>query len=343
MSCQFLRGGALKIVVLFGGTSVERDVSVASGVQVVGALRRAGHMVLAMETSQGVLTSEGERKYLSESIDPVPPEQTAQRDLPSLASMPELAGVDLVFLALHGGSGEDGTIQGLLHHAGIPFTGSGALGSALAMDKNRAKRSFLAADIPTPEWVMAFARDAVISDELGFPLIVKPNRQGSTVGLSLVNDVDGLHSAVEHARSFGPDVMLERYIPGRELTVGILQDEPLAVGEIIPTRGDIFDYTAKYQKGAVREIFPANLTPELTSKIQRLGLEAHRALNLSGYSRADFRMDLDGEIWCLEVNTLPGLTAGSLLPQSAAAMGIDFDELCERICASARQNSSAQI
>jgi D-alanine-D-alanine ligase len=155
------------------------------------------------------------------------------------------------------------------------------------------------------------------------------------VGLTLVKRPEDLAAAVEHAAAFDEEVMIERYIPGREITVGVLGDEALAVGEIIPATGPIFDYAAKYQPNGAKEIFPADLAPAQTARAQDFALRVHRALKLESYSRVDFRMDPDGGIWCLEVNTLPGLTAASLLPRAAAAVGIGFPELCERICRSA--------
>ena len=330
----------MKVAVLFGGTSMERDVSVASGAQVVLALRQAGHVVFAVETSQGALTAEEEQRYLTEGISRVPPERARHGDWLAIASMPELKNVDLVFLALHGGSGEDGTVQALLSDAQIPFTGSGALGSALAMDKDVAKHLFLGVGVPTPEWVIAPVSLEEVREQLGFPLIVKPNAQGSTVGLSLVSEADGLEAAIAASRVFDDKVMLERYIPGRELTVGILDGDALAVGEIIPAEGDIFDYAAKYQAGAAEEIFPADIDPGTTLRVQELGLLVHGTLKLGAYSRVDFRMDAYGELWVLEANTLPGLSIGSLLPKSAAATGIDFVELCERICLGALTDAS---
>src|SRR5690606_37326292 len=257
--------------------------------------------------------------------------------LPAVVSRPDLREADLVFLALHGGTGEDGTVQAVLDLAGIVYTGSGRIGSALGMDKDVSKRLFLAASVPTPDWLMAPASTEAVAERLGFPVIVKPNGQGSTVGLSLVERPEDLQSAIEEATRYDDAVMIERYIAGRELTVGILDDEALAVGEIIPRigTGQIFDYASKYQVGGADEIFPADVTPETARRAQELGLAAHRALKLDCYSRADFRMDADGGLWCLEMNTLPGLTSGSLLPRSAAAVGISFDELCERICLSA--------
>ncbi len=187
-----------------------------------------------------------------------------------MVSAPDLADVDVVFLAMHGGTGEDGTVQALLDLAGIPYTGSGKLGSAIGWDKDIAKRLFLAAGVPTPDWLMAPVPLDVVASRLGFPLIVKPNGQGSTVGLTLVQKPAELDAAVALAGKFDREVMLERYIAGRELTVGILDDEPLAVGEIIPTTGPIFDYAAKYQAGGAEEIFPAKLTAEQTARAQDL-------------------------------------------------------------------------
>jgi D-alanine-D-alanine ligase len=322
----------LKIAVLFGGDSMERDVSIASASQVVRALRGRGHEVIAYDSGRGRLTAADEQRLFAGKIDHRPPDKSAVASLPTVVSAPDLADVDLVFLAMHGGSGEDGTVQALLDLAGIPYTGSNKLGSALGWDKDVAKRLFLAAGVPTPDWLMAPASASAVAQRLGFPLIVKPNGQGSTVGLTLVRTPPDLEAAVELAGGFDSSVMLERYIDGRELTVGTLDDEPLAVGEIIPSTGPIFDYAAKYQAGGAEEIFPADITPEQAARAQDLALRVHRALKLESYSRVDFRMDKDGGLWCLEVNTLPGLTAGSLRPRAAAAVGIDFPELCERIC-----------
>jgi D-alanine-D-alanine ligase len=333
----------LKIAVLFGGTSAERDVSVASAAQVVAALRSGGHEVLAVETSCGILPPEQERALLGRGIDRAPPDRQAGpgHQLPAVVATGGLADVDLVFLALHGGAGEDGTIQGALDLAGVRYTGSGMLGSALAMDKDMAKRLFVAAGVPTPKWLMAPVEPDVAVEHLGLPLIVKPNSEGSTVGLTLVREAEALPEAITRAAAFDEAVMIEQYIPGRELTVGVLENEALAVGEIVSLTGEIFDYAAKYQAGGAREIFPADVPADVARLVQALGLRAHHALKLGSYSRVDFRMDPQGGLWCLEVNTLPGLTAGSLLPQSAAAVGIPLAELCERICRAALAREQA--
>ncbi|MDK4197909.1 D-alanine--D-alanine ligase [Pseudomonas sp. HR1] len=333
----------LKIAVLLGGTSEERDVSIASGAQVVAALRRRGHQVVTVDTALGLLDEDAERALLEARVGLEPPERTALvrmrgQDAGAVLSRAQLGDQDLLFLALHGGTGENGTLQTLLDLAELRYTGSGRVGSAVAMDKDLSKRLFRAAGVPTADWLMAPVDAATVADTLGFPVIVKPSQQGSTVGLSKVNRAEDLQPAIELALRYDREVMIERFVAGRELTVGVLGDQPLAVGEIVLGQSGVFDYTSKYQpKGAV-EVFPAEVSAEIAEEARRLALAAHRALKLDGYSRADFRLDAEGRLWCLEVNTLPGMTATSLLPQSAAAMGIDFDELCERICQLALQD-----
>lgn len=333
----------MKVAVLFGGTSAERDVSVASGAQVVKALQSSGHEVLAVDTARGTLGPAERARLLETGIAPEPPknEELAiiRSDTAALSKSGNLKDVDVVFLALHGGTGEDGTIQAFLDLAKIPYTGSGHRGSANAMDKDVSKHLFRAAGIPTPDWLMAPVHESEVEEKLGFPLIVKPNSQGSTIGLSLVRQKEALAAAIELAAKYDREIMLERFVAGREFTVGVLGERSLAVGEIIPASAEIFDYASKYQTGGAREIFPAELSKDATRRVQKLALAAHRALKLRDYSRVDFRMDAAGDFWALEVNTLPGMTAASLLPQSAAAAGISFAELCERICQSALERT----
>ncbi len=325
----------MKVAVLFGGTSEERDVSIASGAQVVSALRKAGHDVIAVDTARGVLAAADERLLLTAGVAAVPPgeaELSAVRaGAPGALAAPELREVDVVFLALHGGSGEDGTLQALLDLTGILYTGSGHRASAVAMDKDLSKRLFRAAGVPTADWLMSPVTAEEVEAALGWPVVVKPNQQGSTVGLSVVHAPGELAAALETAHRYDDEVMVERFVPGRELTVGVLEDRALAVGEIVP-RGEIFDYESKYQEGGAVEVFPADLPEETSERVRDLGLAVHRALKLEGYSRVDFRMDAEGGLWCLEVNTLPGMTRTSLLPQSAAAAGVSFPDLCDRIC-----------
>lgn len=326
----------MKIAVLLGGTSEERDVSIASGAQVFRALRDAGHEVQAVDTARGTLEGDDEARLLDSGVAPAPPDDEELRRLRggdplALAANPAVRAADVVFLALHGGAGEDGTLQAILDFGGITYTGSGQLGSAMAMDKDIAKRLFRAAGVATAPWLMAPCDAARAERELGYPIVVKPSKQGSTVGLTVVKRPVQLQDALAEAFRFDDEVMLERFVPGRELTVGVLAGEALSVGEIIP-RGEIFDYESKYQSGGAQEIFPADLPDHLTQRVRELGVLAHQALKLRDYSRVDFRLDPNGDLWCLEVNTLPGMTAASLLPQSAAASGIPFGELCERIC-----------
>jgi D-alanine-D-alanine ligase len=199
------------------------------------------------------------------------------------------------------------------------------------MDKDLSKRLFRAAGVPVPTGFMAPVAPADVSTALGWPVIVKPSRGGSTVGLTLVQSAKGLDDALALAGRYDREVMVEEFIPGRELTVGILGDVPLPVGEIIPQH-ELFDYECKYTPGMSEEIFPAHLDTSVARKLQELALAAHRSLKLGGYSRVDFRLSPEGDIFCLEANTLPGMTRTSLLPQAARAAGIDFPQLCDRIC-----------
>ncbi len=327
----------LRILVLTGGSSSERDVAIASAAQVVAALRSRGHSVQVADIAAGVLDGPGEAQLFGVGVGIAPPDvrslQAQERAtlLGGLLEAPAVREADICFLALHGGRGEDGTLQHLLDLAGIRYTGSGPLASGLAMDKDVAKRLFREAGVPTADWRMAptDADEAIRS--LGLPLVVKPSKQGSTVGLTVVREAGELAAAIAEAARHDDEVMLETFVPGRELTVGILGDHALAVGEIIPMH-ELFDYECKYTPGMSQEIFPADIPESVAWDVQRLGLLTHQALKLRGYSRVDFRLTPDGALSCLEVNTLPGMTATSLLPQSAKAVGIGFAELCERIC-----------
>ena len=327
----------LKIALLLGGTSSERDVSLASGIRVAEALRTCGHEVRAIDPARGPLSDDEQRALaIGRVVQTAPPSQEALRRmareaLPSFASnLPRQGDADVVFLGLHGGSGEDGTIQALLDLGGVPYTGSGHLASALAMDKDLSKRLFRQANVSTAKWLMAPAGADEVSAALGFPVIVKPSKQGSTVGLSIVRNASELQPAVDEAFNFDDEVMIEEFIAGRELTVGILGDIALPVGEIIP-KHEIYDYECKYTAGMADERFPAELTKQETARVQDEALRAFRALKLRGCARIDFRMAKDGTFHCLEANTLPGMTQTSLIPQAAAAAGISFPELCDRI------------
>jgi D-alanine-D-alanine ligase len=332
----------MRITVVTGGATAERTVAFAGAAQVVGALRSRAHQVHVVDLASGVLSSEDEARLLVPHVGAELPDvaglAAAERRMLSggLAGLAVVQGADVVFPVVHGGAGEGGTLQAVLDVIGVPYTGSGPLASALAVDKDLSKRLFRDAGVPVPEWRMI---PPVPPDEaakgLGWPVIVKPSKQGSTVGLSLVKRRSDLAAALAEASRWDDEVMVEQFIAGRELTVGVLGDESLPVGEIIPQH-ELFDYECKYTPGMSEEIFPAVLDPILARRVQALALTAHRALKLGGYSRVDFRLGSQGDIFCLEVNNLPGMTGTSLFPQAARAAGIEYAEMCERICRLAR-------
>lgn len=327
----------MKVTVLTGGTSSERDVAIASAAQVVAALRSRGHSVAVVDTARGFIPEADEGRLLSGTVGRAPPAiadlVALERGLllSGLGALPVIREADVIFVSLHGGRGEDGTLQAILDMTGVPYTGSGTLGTALAMDKDVAKQLFRQAGIPTADWMMTPVESAEVGRRFGWPVIVKPSKQGSTVGLSLVRSGEDFPAAVTLASRYDDEVMVEAFLPGRELTVGVLDGEALAVGEIV-CKTEIFDYESKYTPGMAREIFPADIPERTATKCRQLALASHRALKLGGYSRVDFRLDTAGNPVCLEVNALPGMTATSLMPQSAGAAGIPFAELCERIC-----------
>ena len=337
----------MRITVLTGGASAERDVALASARQVVPALRGLGHSVVVVDTVTGFVPESRETDHLLGRVGTTWPSvadlERRERTflLTALGALPEVREADVVFLALHGGRGEDGTIQTVLETLGVPYTGSGPLGSGLAMDKDVSKRLFCEAEVATAAWRMSPVSALEAGKALGWPLVVKPSKQGSTVGLTVVKRVEEFDGAVAFAAEYDDEVMVEQFVPGRELTVGILDGRALAVGEIIP-RHEIFDYECKYTPGMSEEVFPADLSAAITRECQQLGLMAHQALKLGSYSRVDFRLTPEGKLYCLEANTLPGLTATSLLPQSARAVGIEFAALCDRMCQGARKPSSME-
>jgi D-alanine-D-alanine ligase len=295
------------VAVLMGGWSAEREVSLVSGEAAVTALRQRGYRVSAIDVG---------------------------RDLP--ARLAELR-PDVVFNALHGRGGEDGTVQGLLEIMGIPYSHSGVLASALAMNKTMAKRLFASAGLRCPEGrlttVEALRQDGA---PLPPPYVVKPNQEGSSVGVRIVRDpreppID------RNDWPFGTEVVVERYIPGRELTVGVLGDRPLAVTEIVHAHG-FFDYQAKYTAGEARHLVPAPLPAAMYERALEHALRAHRTLGCRGVTRADFRLDPDDPdgLYLLELNTQPGMTPTSLVPEQAAHVGIDFGELVHRLVEDAR-------
>jgi D-alanine-D-alanine ligase len=337
----------MRITVLTGGATAERAVALASASQIVAALRSQSHSVAVVDLAGGPLDEAGERELLGGTVGATPPsvDALAERERRMLSEgLGELAAVrqaEVLFLAVHGGSLEGGTLQAVLDVIGVPYTGSGPLASALAMDKDLSKRLFRAMGVPVPAWFMAPVGPEDVSTALGWPVIVKPSKQGSSVGLTLVRKAQDLDNAVKLAEHYDDEVMAEQYIPGRELTVGVLGDVPLPVGEIV-SKHELFDYVTKYTPGMSEETFPAKIDTALARQLQEYALMSHRALKLSGYSRIDFRVSPEGDIFCLEANSLPGMTRTSLLPQAAQAAGIPFPDLCERIARLARNNRTGK-
>jgi D-alanine-D-alanine ligase len=337
----------MRVTVLTGGATPERAVAFASASQIVTALRSRKHDVAVVDLAGNQLDDQGERELLGGAVGLTPPAVEAlaerERDMLSegLAELPSVREADVLFLAVHGGALEGGTLQAVLDVIGVPYTGSGPLASALAMDKDLSKRLFRAAGVPVPAWFMAPVAPDDVTTALGWPVIVKPSKQGSSVGLTLVKQAQELDNAVSVAAQYDDEVMAEQFIPGQELTVGVLGDVPLPVGQIVP-KHELFDYETKYTPGMSEETFPAKIDTLLARQLQEYALMAHRALKLSGYSRVDFRVTPEGDIFCLEANSLPGMTRTSLFPQAAQAAGIPFAELCERIARLARNNRAAR-
>ena len=325
----------MKIAVLLGGTSAERDVSLASGLGIIKALRERGHTAFAVDTASGYVPEGQESDLLPDGVRSAPPEDV-DSTLPAfrIPEIPQLREADIAFLALHGGIGEDGRLQTLLELSGIPYTGSGPLGSGIAMDKDVSKRLLRDADVPTLPWRVARAPDyaydgTAVEEVVGFPCIVKPSRQGSSVGIEIVQTMCDLDAAIARASHFDSEVMIERFSKGRELTISILGEDPLPPVEIRPRSG-LYDYEAKYTAGMTEYLCPAPIERELAAQAQLFALRAFRVLKLRGYARIDFILAQD-QLFCLEANTLPGMTATSLLPKAAAQQGIAFPDLCERI------------
>lgn len=333
----------MRITVLTGGATPERAVAFASASQIVAALRSRKHDVAVIDLAGGLLDERAERELLGGAVGVAPPsvDALAERERQMLSEgMAELEAVqraEVLFLAVHGGALEGGTLQAVLDVIGVPYTGSGPLASALAMDKDLSKRLFRAAGVAVPAWFMAPVTPEDVTTALGWPVIIKPSKQGSSVGLTLVKKAQDLGNAVKLASRYDDEVMAEQFIPGRELTVGVLGDVPLPVGQIVP-KHELFDYETKYTPGMSEETFPAKIDTLLARQLQEYAVMAHRALKLSGYSRIDFRVSPEGDVFCLEANSLPGMTRTSLFPQAAQAAGIPFPELCERIAKLARNN-----
>ncbi len=332
----------MNIAVLMGGISKERNVSFASGKAVAEALQSRGHNVIALDPALGKngrinlaeFTSNAGVEPSSEELRAFPPSNIVDCVYSS-----DLDNIDVVFLALHGRYGEDGYIQSLLDLRGLRYTGSKMLSSTVSMSKLLSKRIFQSAGIPTPPFITLTLEQAddyslleEVRDTLGDDLVVKPDAEGSTVGISMVRNgnLDDLATAVRHAAEFGKTILVEQFIEGQELTVAVVGDETLPIIEIRTDSG-FYDYQHKYTKGRTEYICPAELPEDVEHFVAQLALDAHNALECTGYSRVDFRLNDEYQAFCLEVNTLPGMTGTSLVPKAAAAAEIDFASLCEQI------------
>ena len=339
----------MKVLVLAGGLSPERNVSLSSGCKITQALRELGHetalidVFFGLEDYPGLTGAELFTAPIPErwrKVDPQAPDLAAVMARRADKSRSQFGpgvlelcrGVDVVFLALHGQCGEDGRIQAAFDLLGIPYTGSGYLGSAVAMDKDLTKR-LVSGLVRTPAWTLETYTAAdidALAERTATPCVVKPVDSGSSIGVAIAHDADELRAALEAELAFGGRCMLEQYIQGREIQVGILDGEALPSIEIIPKEG-FYDYVNKYQAGAAREICPAPVEPEVEARLARDTRAVFRALGLNAYARADFILDEAGVPWFLEINTLPGMTPTSLLPQEAAAVGIDYHALCQKL------------
>lgn len=336
----------MRIVVLAGGLSTERDVSISSGFLVAEALRQKGHQVVLLDVFTGYeesicdIDALFKQNYsftdgfsVSETrsdINEVIENRLNKSDRYIGTNVIEICSeADITFLALHGGEGENGQIQATLDLFGIKYTGSGYLGSALAMHKGITKSVFVQNKISTPKGeIFKNAEDAMNWNT--FPCVVKPCCGGSSVGIAKADDREMYVEAVKDAFSYEKEVVVEQFVSGREFSVGLLGGKALPPIEIAPKSG-FYDYTSKYQAGATVETCPADIDEETDNKLRRAAEEAYRALHLESYARIDFLLDENGVEYCLEANTLPGMTPTSLLPQEAAVEGLDYPELCEKI------------
>ena len=335
----------MNVVVLAGGISTERDVSLVSGKMIYNALKKNGHNAILLDVYLG--TSETdlqniftmEKDWVSE-INPVKdenpdiekikalrPDGDKQFFGPNVISICQAA--DIVFMALHGENGENGKIQACFDLMGITYTGTDYVSSAVAMDKAFSKDIFATYGVPTPKGIR-LKKGATESEKVPYPCIVKACKGGSSVGVCIANNDKEYETAKEEAFRYDDEVVIEQYIKGREFSVGVLQGKALPVIEIAPITG-FYDYKNKYQAGSAIETCPANISKEKTEEMQKVAETVFKALRLKNYARMDFMMSESEEIFCLEANTLPGMTPTSLLPQEAAAIGISFEQLCEKL------------
>jgi D-alanine-D-alanine ligase len=320
------------VALLVGGTSPEREVSKLSGHSIYNALITLGYKTVLVDPAYG----KNQPKKTEEFFAKKNFRTVSNKNYLEAINSKLFDTVDIAFLALHGKWGEDGTIQSLLELKGIKYTGSNVVTSALAMDKLMSKILFRHYDINTPSWIVVEKQDSEIiiqkkiRESFGYPCVVKPNDQGSTVGLTICMNSNGLPKALKIAQKFSNRVLIEEYISGHEVTVGVLDQKPLPVLEIKP-KHKIYDYRCKYTSGMSIYEVPANIPEQVKVELQTQALKAYNALGCRVYARMDFRLSNDFKTYCLEANTLPGMTSTSLVPKMAKAVGISFEELIDKI------------
>lgn len=323
----------LKVLLLLGGTSPEREVSKSTGKSVYQALLNLGHEVIVLDPAYGINQPLEVEDYFKDN-DYIETLNENYLDAVNLISAEQ---INVAFLALHGKYGEDGTIQSLLELKGIKYTGSKVLSSAIAMDKIMSKILFEEYHISTPKWFHFKIGERTteeinekIEAQFGYPAVVKPNDQGSTVGLTICKSSEQLDEAIHNAFEYSDRVLVEEYIPGREITVAVVDDISLPVLEIRPKHG-IYDYECKYTSGMSEYVVPADLPADVSKSLQQIAVLACKSLRYEVYARVDFRLSPDNKIYVLEVNTLPGMTSLSLVPKMAKAVGLSFEQLVEKI------------
>ncbi len=322
-----------KVALLVGGTSPEREVSKMSGKGIFKALKKLGYPTIIVDPAYGLNQPKDEGSFFSEKDH----SNISNRNCIDAVNSDLFNDIDVVFSAMHGKWAEDGTIQSLLELRGLKYTGSKITASALSMDKDISKTIFKQVGVNTAEWFIISAKNfepALVADQINqqihFPCIIKPSDQGSTVGLKLLKDESEVEEGIIFAQQYSSKVLIERYIAGREITVGILGFEALPVLEIVPKSG-LYDFKSKYTAGMSEYIVPAKIPDDVARDAQRQALIAFKSLGCEGYGRVDIRLSNENEIFCLEVNTLPGMTPLSLVPKAANAIGISFEELIDRI------------
>lgn len=341
----------MKIIVLAGGLSTERDVSLSSSAGICRTLLEKGHDAFLLDVFMGFPYDKDKLEELftlpGHGLDIVNNISTEEPDLEAIkASRPDQSDcflgpnvielcrmADITFLGLHGGEGENGKLQATFDLLGIKYTGPDSLGCAVAMDKGLTKQIFLQAGVDTPNGVCIHKNKNKKSLEdlgLSLPVVVKPCCGGSSIGVYIVHTTEEYEEALQNSFRYEDEVVIEEYIKGREFACGVIDGEALPPIEIIPKTG-FFDYANKYQAGATEEVCPANISEEISERMKALTVRAFHALKLNVYSRADFLLDENNNLYCLEVNTLPGMTAASLLPKEAKAAGIEYGDLCELI------------